>query len=97
MPTISVGKDTHQGRLAIIMLNQFIEYPAWSPILFFTQPLRPSAVSQSFLYALLSNNGAIPVRYRGEGHMSIMQGVALLLAVGLFVYLLAALLRADRG
>ncbi|WP_148485265.1 K(+)-transporting ATPase subunit F [Pseudomonas massiliensis] len=29
--------------------------------------------------------------------MSIMQGVSLLLAVGLFVYLLAALLRADRG
>jgi potassium-transporting ATPase KdpF subunit len=29
--------------------------------------------------------------------MSIMQGVSLLLAVGLFVYLLVALLRADRG
>lgn len=64
---------------------------------FFTQALRLGAVSQSLLYAHLSNNGAIPVRYRGEGHMSIMQGVSLLLAVGLFVYLLAALLRADRG
>jgi K+-transporting ATPase ATPase F chain len=29
--------------------------------------------------------------------MSIMQGVSLLLAVGLFIYLLVALLRADRG
>ncbi|PVZ20520.1 MULTISPECIES: K(+)-transporting ATPase subunit F [unclassified Pseudomonas] len=29
--------------------------------------------------------------------MSITQGVSLLLAVGLFAYLLVALLRADRG
>ena len=29
--------------------------------------------------------------------MSIMQGVSLLLAVGLFIYLLVALLHADRG
>ena len=29
--------------------------------------------------------------------MSILDGVSLLLAVGLFIYLLIALLRADRG
>ena len=29
--------------------------------------------------------------------MSVLDGVALLLAAGLFVYLLVALLRADRG
>ncbi|MDI2591253.1 K(+)-transporting ATPase subunit F [Pseudomonas sp. N3-W] len=29
--------------------------------------------------------------------MSVLDGVSLLLAVGLFIYLLVALLRADRG
>lgn len=29
--------------------------------------------------------------------MSVLDGVSLLLAVGLFIYLLAALLRADQG
>ncbi|GGL41991.1 hypothetical protein GCM10009091_24860 [Pseudomonas brenneri] len=35
--------------------------------------------------------------YDGETSMSVLDGVSLLLAVALFIYLLVALLRADRG
>jgi len=35
--------------------------------------------------------------YQGENSMSILDGVSLLLAVALFIYLLVALLRADRN
>jgi len=57
--------------------------------------------SVSFLYGLVSDNTdqwpckglAIPTRRKA---MNVLDGVALLLAAGLFVYLTVALLRADR-
>jgi K+-transporting ATPase ATPase F chain len=63
----------------------------------FTLSLCPRPPSLSFLYTLTEHN--CPTRqspYDGEFFMSVLDGVSLLLAAGLFVYLLVALLRAGR-
>ena len=57
----------------------------------------PRPPSLSFLYTPTADN--CPTRqspYDGEFFMSVLDGVSLLLAAGLFVYLLVALLRAGR-
>jgi K+-transporting ATPase KdpF subunit len=52
----------------------------------------------SFLYALFADNlpRAVATAKRSK-HMSILDGVSLGLALGLFIYLLVALLRADQA
>jgi K+-transporting ATPase KdpF subunit len=52
----------------------------------------------SFLYALVADNlpQAVATAIRSK-HMSILDGVSLGLALGLFIYLLVALLRADQA
>ena len=53
--------------------------------------------SHSFLYGLAADNACTrPSPYKGNS-MSVMDGVSLLMGAGLFVYLLLALLRADRN
>jgi K+-transporting ATPase KdpF subunit len=54
--------------------------------------------SYSFLYALSVDNlfQAVVAATRSK-HMSILDGVSLGLALGLFIYLLVALLRADQA
>lgn len=54
--------------------------------------------SHSFLYALSADNlpQAVATVTRSK-HMSILDGVSLGLALGLFIYLLVALLRADQA
>ena len=59
----------------------------------------PPTPSLSFLYTTPDDNcptrGSTPLN--GETSMSVLDGVSLLLAVALFIYLLVALLRADRN
>lgn len=62
-----------------------------------------SAASPSFLYAPGHDNAITrPSPYsmwpdHGEIAMSVMDGISLLMGVGLFIYLLVALLRADQN
>ena len=58
----------------------------------------PASLSISILYGLFTHTLSIRGRCRlGRVVMGILDGVSLLLAVALFVYLLVALLRADRN
>lgn len=51
----------------------------------------------SFLYARFSDNAChAAFAVQGEFWMSVMDAISLLMGAGLFVYLLVALLRADR-
>jgi len=57
----------------------------------------PYTLSISFLYTPSEDNSYTRQSpYDGEFFMSVLDGVSLLLAAGLFVYLLVALLRAGR-
>ena len=66
---------------------------------FFTPSLRPT--HPLALVPLRHSCGQLPhTRHsplNGETSMSVLDGVSLLLAVALFIYLLVALLRADRN
>jgi K+-transporting ATPase KdpF subunit len=62
----------------------------------------PASLSISRLYTLpVDNHPTRPSPYRwclmGEISMSVMDGISLLMGVGLFIYLLVALLRADQS
>ena len=58
----------------------------------------PASLSISILYALIPHTLSIRGKCRfGRVVMGVLDGVSLLLAVSLFVYLLVALLRADRN
>ena len=57
-----------------------------------------ASLSISVLYALIPHTLSIRGKCRfGRVAMGVLDGVSLLLAVALFVYLLVALLRADRN
>jgi K+-transporting ATPase ATPase F chain len=62
---------------------------------FFMPCARPRSRSFTALLGTIPLHAAIAVQRRNS--MSVLDGVSLLLAVGLFVYLLVALLRADRN
>ena len=59
---------------------------------------RPHPVAESLLYAAQAKNSLTAAQSASRSdHMSILDGVSLGLALGLFIYLLVALLRAERG
>ena len=63
----------------------------------FTHSLCAAPQGQSRLYARRQNNAGKAVQTASRStHMSILDGVSLGLALGLFIYLLVALLRAGR-
>ena len=63
----------------------------------FTHSLCAAPQGQSLLYAPRQNNAGKAVQTASRStHMSILDGVSLGLALGLFIYLLVALLRAGR-
>jgi K+-transporting ATPase ATPase F chain len=56
----------------------------------------PNRRSRSFTPLLTTITYTRQLPYDGEISMSVLDGVSLLLAAGLFIYLMVALLRADQ-